>query len=170
MNPGLEQVRAAVAARLWRRPGSLRRATAFSPRLGQARTTSPVAAVGLRTGESRGGALGSYLGHPAGPGQPRRCREVYGMRLDLTLTLDIYAPARKRRRRVRPAPWNTLHQVVLQGLPSGLRSPRELQLGGGRVGPETTAMFLRRGSSCRASAYFAATATEDGLRGSPTLY
>ena len=53
----------------------------------------------------------------------------------------------------------TLHQVMLEGLPSGLR-PTELRWEEA-VWDETTAMFLRRGSfSC--SAYFVATATEEG--------
>ena len=59
MNPGLEQVRAAMAAALEK--AGVRAATAFPGGWAKA-YDEPVAAVGLRTGESRGGALGSYLG------------------------------------------------------------------------------------------------------------
>ena len=115
MNPGLEQVRAAMAAALEK--AGVRAATAFPGGWAKA-YDEPVAAVGLRTGESRGGALGSYLGTRLDP-TDQTCREVYGMQLDLTLSLDIYAPARMGAAGCDGA-LETLHQVVLQGLPSGL--------------------------------------------------
>ena len=106
----------------------------------------------------RGGTLGSYLGTRLDP-TDQTCREVYGMQLDLTLSLDIYAPARMGAAGCDGA-LETLHQVVLQGLPSGLK-PRELKWEEAVWDPDT-AMFLRRGSlTC--DAYFTATISEDGL-------
>ena len=140
MNPGLEQVRAAMAAALEK--AGVRAATAFPGGWAKA-YDEPVAAVGLRTGESRGGALGSYLGTRLDPAD-QTCREVYGMQLDLTLSLDIYAPARMGAAGCDGA-LETLHQVVLQGLPSGLK-PRELKWEEAVWDPDT-AMFLRRDSS-----------------------
>ena len=155
MNPGPEQVRAAMAAALEK--AGVRAATAFPGGWAKA-YDEPVAAVGLRTGESRGGALGSYLGTRLDP-TDQSCREVYGMQLDLTLSLDIYAPARMGAAGCDGA-LETLHQVVLQGLPSGLK-PRELKWEEAVWDPDT-AMFLRRGSlTC--DAYFTATISEDGL-------
>ena len=81
------------------------------------------------------------------------------MQRDLTLSLDIYAPARMGAAGCDGA-LETLHQVVLQGLPSGLK-PRELKWEEAVWDPDT-AMFLRRGSlTC--DAYFTATISEDGL-------
>lgn len=81
------------------------------------------------------------------------------MRLELKLSLDIYAPAS-----VGAAGCDKtlegLHQVMLEGLPSGLR-PSELRWEE-TVWDQDTAMFLRRGSlSC--GAYFTAAATEEGV-------
>ena len=54
---------------------------------------------------------------------------------------------------------DTLHRVMLEGLPTGLK-PAELRWEE-TAWDEATSMFLRRGSlSC--SAYFVATATEEG--------
>ena len=112
-----------------------------------------MAAVGLRTGESRGGAMGRYLGQT-----PDR-REVYGLRLELTLSMDLYSPAELGAPGCDSA-LETLHQVMLSGLPAGLR-PAELRWEE-TVWDEDTAMFVRRGSlSC--GAYFTAEASEDGV-------
>ena len=154
MNRGLEQVRDAVAAAL--EQAGLAVCPAFSPGWAK-RYAVPVAAVGLRSGESRSDAFNSYLGRQLDP-DTQAPQELYGMRLDMTLSLDIYAPAESGAAGCDRA-LNTLHQVMLEGLPSGLR-PTELRWEEA-VWDETTAMFLRRGSfSC--SAYFVATATEEG--------
>ena len=85
---GLEQVKAAIAKAL-EQAGTAARA-AYAP--GWARSyEEPVVAVGLRMGESRGGAMGGYLGEQVDP-ETLACREIYGMRLELTLSLDIYSP------------------------------------------------------------------------------
>lgn len=147
---GLEQVKQAVAGALNQAGLAVR--TAFDPGWA-ARCDGPVAAVGLRTGESRGGAMGRYLGQT-----PDR-REVYGLRLELTLSMDLYSPAELGAPGCDSA-LETLHQVMLSGLPAGLR-PAELRWEE-TVWDEDTAMFVRRGSlSC--GAYFTAEASEDGV-------
>ena len=147
---GLEQVKQAVAGALNQAGRAVR--TAFEPGWA-ARCDRPVAAVGLRTGESRGGAMGRYLGQT-----PDR-REVYGLRLELTLSMDLYSPAELGAPGCDSA-LETLHQVMLSGLPAGLR-PAELRWEE-TVWDEDTAMFVRRGSlSC--GAYFTAETSEDGV-------
>ncbi len=147
---GLEQVKQAVAGALNQAGLAVR--TAFEPGWA-ARCDRPVAAVGLRTGESRGGAMGRYLGQT-----PDR-REVYGLRLELTLSMDLYSPVELGAPGCDSA-LETLHQVMLSGLPAGLR-PAELRWEE-TVWDEDTAMFVRRGSlSC--GAYFTAEASEDGV-------
>ena len=147
---GLEQVKQAVAGALNQAGLAVR--TAFEPGWA-ARCDRPVAAVGLRTGESRGGAMGRYLGQT-----PDR-REVYGLQLELTLSMDLYSPAELGAPGCDSA-LETLHQVMLSGLPAGLK-PAELRWEE-TVWDEDTAMFVRRGSlSC--GAYFTAEASEDGV-------
>lgn len=147
---GLEQVKKALTQALTQ--AGLAARTAFEPGWA-ASYSAPVAAVGLRTGESRGGAMGSYLG------QTQDSQEVYGLRLELTLSLDIYCPAKLGAAGCDSA-LETLHQVMLGGLPSGLK-PTELRWEE-TVWDEDTSMFLRRGSlAC--CAYFTAEAAEDGL-------
>ena len=85
---GLEQVKAAIAEALHK--AGIATHTAYTPGWAKA-YQEPVVAVGLRTGESKGGALGSYLGQRVDP-TTMACREIYGMRLDLVLSLDIYCP------------------------------------------------------------------------------
>ena len=147
---GLEQVKAALSAALER--AGIAAQAAFSP--GWVRSYSqPVVAVGLRQGESRGGAMGRYLGQT-----PDR-REVYGLQLELTLSIDLYSPAELGAPGCDSA-LETLHQVMLSGLPAGLK-PAELRWEE-TVWDEDTAMFVRRGSlSC--GAYFTAEASEDGV-------
>ena len=147
---GLEQVKQAVAGALNQAGLAVR--TAFEPGWA-ARCDRPVAAVGLRTGESRGGAMGRYLGQT-----PDR-REVYGLRLELTLSMDLYSPAELGAPGCDSA-LETLHQVMLSGLPAGLR-PAELRWEE-TVWDEDTAMFLLP-VSLACGAYFTAAASEDGL-------
>lgn len=152
---GLEQVKRAIAGAL--EQAGISAQTAFAPGWAKA-YAGPVVAVGLRMGESRGGALNSYLGQRTDP-ETQRCQEVYGMRLELTVSLDIYCPPGEGAGRC-DGVLEGLHQVVLDGLPAGLR-PVELKWEEA-AWDEDTAMFLRRGSlSC--SAFFTAAASEDGL-------
>ena len=151
---GLEQVKDAISAALEK--AGVRAQTAYAPEWAKA-YSEPVVAVGLRTGESRGGALSSYLGQRTDP-RTQVCQEVYGMRLELTLSLDIYCPPEAGAAGGEGV-LETLHQIMLEGLPAGLR-PTELKWEEASWDMDT-AMFLRRGSlAC--SAYFIAAASEDG--------
>ena len=152
---GLEQVKTAVARAL--ESAGIRVQAAYTPGWAKA-YQRPVVAVGLRTGESRGSALSSYLGRRTDPGT-QVCQEIYGMRMDLTLSLDIYCPPEEGAAGCDSA-LETLHRVMLGSLPSGLR-PTELKWE--ETGwDEDTAMFLLP-VSLACGAYFTAAASEDGL-------
>lgn len=151
MSSAIEQAKRALCAALER--AGLQAETAFTPERAAARE-SAVAVVGLRRGESRGGGLSSYLGRRQ---EGSRWREIYGLRMELTLSLDLYAPAELGAAGCDRA-LETLHQVMLEGLPSGLR-PKELCWEEAAWDQET-AMFLRRGS-LRCEAVFTAQAEED---------
>ncbi len=150
---GLEQVKSAIADAL--KKAGISAHTAYSPGWAKA-YQDPVVAVGLRTGESKGGALGSYLGQRVDP-DTLDCQEIYGMQLELVLSLDIYCPPGEGAGRC-DSVLEALHQVMLKGLPSGLR-PAELKWEE-TVWDGDTSMFLRRGSlAC--SAFFVAETTEE---------
>lgn len=150
---GLEQVKTAIANALEK--AGVAAHTAYTP--GWARAyQEPVVAVGLRTGESKGGALGSYLGQRVDP-DTHACQEIYGMRLDLVLSLDIYCPPGEGAGRCDDV-LETLHQVMLNGLPSGLR-PTELKWEE-TVWDGDTSMFLRQGSLACGAFFVAETAEE----------
>ena len=101
--------------------------------------------------------MGGYLGEQVDP-ETLACREIYGMRLELTLSLDIYCPPEAGAAGGEGV-LETLHQIMLEGLPTGLR-PTELKWEEASWDPDTS-MFLRRGSlAC--SACFIAAAEEDG--------
>ena len=151
MSSALEQVKQALSGALER--AGLEARTAFAPGRAPA-YEKPVAVVGLRRGESRGGGLSSYLGLQRAGSE---WREVYGLRMELTLSLDLYAPAELGASGCDEA-LEVLHRVMLEGLPAGLR-PRELSWEE-TVWDKETSMFLRRGSlSCEA--VFTAQAEED---------
>lgn len=151
---GLEQVKEALSAALER--SGLTTRTAYAPGWSKLYDT-PVVAIGLRTGESKPGALSHYLGQRTDP-QTLNPQEVYGLRLDLTLSLDIYAPPQEGTSGC-DGVLETLHQLMLEGLPSGLK-PAELKWEEASWDADTS-MFLRRGSlTC--GAYFTAAASEDG--------
>ncbi len=152
---GLEQVKTALAGAL--KNAGIAAHTAYSP--GWAKSYhEPVVAIGLRTGESRGGAMGSYMGQRVNP-DTLDCQEVYGMRLELVLSLDIYCPPGEGAGRCDYV-LEALHQVMLNGLPSGLR-PIELKWEE-TVWDGDTPMFLRRGSlAC--GAFFVAETSEEQL-------
>lgn len=152
---GLEQVKSALAAALEKAGISAR--IAYAPGWA-AGYQDPVVAVGLRTGESKGGALGSYLGQRLDP-DTQTSRELYGMSLVLTLSMDIYCPPGEGAGRCDEV-LEKLHQVMLEGLPTGLRLT-ELKWEE-TVWDKDTSMFLRRGSlTCRA--FLVAEVSEDGL-------
>lgn len=151
---GLEQVKSALSGALERAGIAAR--TAYEPGWASA-YDKPVVAVGLRTGESRGGALSSYLGQRVDP-DTLASQEVYGLRLELTLSVDIYCPPANGAAGC-DSVLDALHRIMLEGLPSGLR-PTELKWEEAAWDKDTS-MFLRRGSlAC--TAFFVAAASEDG--------
>lgn len=154
MNQGLEQVRTAIVQALERSGAAA--VSSFLP--SRAETyDKPVIAVGFRAGESRSAALGSYLGVKISPDTLLPV-ELYGVQLELTLSLDIYSPISAGAIGCEET-LPRLHQVMLDGLPSGLK-PTGLKWEE-TVWDDGTNMFLRRGSlSC--TAYFIAAAEEDG--------
>ncbi len=155
MTQGLAQVKKAVVKALTGR--GLQAVTAFAPDWAKD-YRAPVAAVGLRTGESQGGALHSYLGSQVDR-DTQRYRELYGMRLTMTLSVDLYAPASLGAAGCDEA-LETLHQAVLHGLPSGLR-PESLTWDE-TVWDRDNGMFLRR-CSLTTDAFFTAETGEEGL-------
>lgn len=150
----LEQVKTALKEAVESAGG--RAVLAFPPEEAK-RYDVPVVAVGLRTGESRGAALQSYLGLRTDP-DTLLSREVYGMRLELTVSLDVYAPASLGAAGCDGA-LETLHTAVLRELPRGL-APGELKWEDA-VWDGDTAMFLRKGS-LQCAAFFTAERSEDG--------
>lgn len=153
MSSAIEQVKHALRCALEK--AGLQTRAAFAP--GQAVAyEGPVAAVGLRRGESRGSGLSSYLGRQRTGGG---WREVYGLRMDLTLSLDLYAPADMGAAGCDQA-LELLHRVMLEGLPAGLR-PKELSWEEA-VWDKDTSMFLRRGS-LHCEAVFTAETEEDNI-------
>ena len=153
MNQSLEQVRTAITEALAR--SGTRAVGSFLPEKA-AEYSTPVVAVGFRAGESRQAALGSYLGQKIDPATLLPV-ELYGVQLDLTLSLDIYSPISAGAAGCE-AITPKLHQVMLEGLPSGLKA---LQLNWEEiVWDDSINMFMRRGSlAC--TAYFIAAAEED---------
>lgn len=151
---GLEQVKRAVKDALVK--NGVRAEAAYPPDWAK-NYDAPVVAVGIRTGESKSGAMCHYLGSRVDP-VSRECKEVYGLRLDLTLSLDIYSPAGSGAAGCDQA-LEKLHQVMLEGLPTGLK-PSELKWEE-TVWDRDSSMFLRRGSlAC--GAFFTAAGDEDG--------
>lgn len=154
MKQGLEQVKQAIIQALT--AAGAKAAAAFSP--GWAKQYDcPVVAVGFRTGESRGAAMGNYLGQQLDPAT-QMTREIYGTQLDLTLSMDIYSPAAAGAAGCDET-LPLLHQVMLEGLPAGLK-PLELKWEE-TAWDESTGMFLRRGSLL-CSACFIAEASDEG--------
>ena len=151
MSSAIEQVKRTLCLAL--EGAGLRTRMSFEPSWAPA-CREPVAVVGLRRGESRGGGLSSYLGRQR---SGSRWREIYGLRMELVLSLDLYAPAELGAAGCDRA-LELLHRAVLEGLPSGLR-PRELSWEEA-VWDKDTSLFLRRGS-LRCEAVFTAEAEED---------
>jgi len=151
---GLEQVKAAVATAIQNAGG--RTVDAFPPDRAKC-FRSPVVAVGLRTGSSAGGALQCYLGQSVDP-VSLAPRDVYGLHLDITLSLDIYSPPSLGAAACDQT-LEILHNAVLHFLPSGLK-PSKLSWDDA-VWDNDSAMFLRKGSlAC--SAFFTASSGNDG--------
>lgn len=146
----LTQLRDAVLRALQR--GGLQAEPAF-PEHWASDGTTPLATVSLGAADGKNLAFCGYLGQledAAG-----RIREVYGKRLEGTITLELRA---RRAGDCRQA-CETASAILLGGLPEGIR-PGELSWEG-LVWERETELFLRRGS-LRCEALFLAQEPEDG--------
>lgn len=146
----LRQIRDAVIAAL--RDAGLEAEAAFPAKWAAERKT-PLATVAV--GAAEGKALGfcGYLGETRGPGG--EVREVYGKRLEGTITVDL----RAERAAVCDDGGETAAAVLLGGLPEGIQ-PGELSWEA-LAWEKETGLFLRRGK-LRCEALFLAEAGEDG--------
>ena len=121
MNSGLEQVKAAIILALEKS------GTVAVPALAPGRAKSydtPVVAVGFRMGESRSIAMNNYLGQQIDP-DSQTVREVYGMQLELLLSMDIFSPVELGAQGCEDT-LTALHRVMMEGLPAGIK-PTELK-------------------------------------------
>ena len=148
---GLDQVKVAIAAALER--AGLRAVTAFGPKRLEA-YGGPVVTVGVRRGECRQAGLWDYLGEREEKGARR---EIYGRRLDITLSLDAWADAETGAERCQQA-LERAYEAVLNGLPAGIR-PGEMVWEEVKWDRET-GMFLRRGT-LQCGVYLLAAAREE---------
>ena len=146
----LRQIRDAVTAAL--RDGGLAAETAF-PAKWAAERKAPLATVAV--GAAEGKALGfcGYLGESRDASG--EVREVYGKRLEGTITVDV----RAGRALDCEDGGETAAAVLLGGLPEGIR-PGELSWEA-LAWEKETGLFLRRGK-LRCEALFLAEAGEDG--------
>lgn len=146
----LRQMRDAVLRAL--REGGLAAEAAFPPHwAGEGKTALATVAVGAAEGKNIG--FSGYLGEREDPSG--QVREVYGKRLEGTVTVDVWA----QRAADCEDGGETAAEVLLGGLPEGLR-PGELSWEG-LAWDKKTGLFLRRGR-LRCEALFLAEAGEDG--------
>lgn len=135
---GLEQVKRAVAAALER--AGVRAVTAWEPEVLK-RYDGAVVAVGVRRCVCEQAGLWDYLGEETAAGGGSR--EVYGRRLELTLSLDAWADASVGALACQAA-LERACEALAAGLPAGLKA--------GEMAWEAvewdgeTGMFLRRGT------------------------
>ena len=105
----------------------------------------PVTAVGVESVQGRTAGLGGYLGERWDP-ESGTVREVYGMQMDVTVLLEIRAPAAADCEQTMEAAAG----VLMNALPAGLR-PGEMNWQG-ISWDKANGMFLRKGTlQCRAA-------------------
>ena len=145
----LRQIRDAVIGAL--RDGGLAAEAAFPAHWTQERKTAlATVAVGAAAGKNIGFA--GYLGETRDP--DGTVREVYGRRLEGTVTVDVWA----ERARVCEEGGETAAAVLLSGLPEGIR-PGELSWEA-LAWDKKMGLFLRRGK-LRCEALFLAESGEE---------
>ena len=150
---GLEQVKTALTAALER--AGITAVKEYGPE--RIRDyAGAVITVGTRRGESRQAGLCDYLGEQEDPETGRRA-EVYGRRLDITLSLDAWADRAAGAAACQEA-LEACHEALLSGLPAGLR-PGDMTWEEVRWDQEA-GMFSQRGT-LRCAAYLTATAQDE---------
>ena len=150
---GLEQVKSAVVETL-RRGGLNAEAEFAREQLG--RYDGAVISVGVRRGECRQAGFCDYLGITADQ-ETGVSREIYGRRLDISLSLDAWAGKDSGAAACQEA-LERAHGILLEGLPAGIR-PGEMtweEAGWDR----DAGMFLRKGT-LQCAAYLLAEMRED---------
>lgn len=149
---GLNQVCAAVLESL--RAAGLTAVAAYD---GAAkRYGGPVVAAGVESVQGQPAGLGGYLGQRR-DSKTGAAREVYGMQMDVTVSLEVRAPDAAGCEDA----METAVGVMMEGLPAGLR-PGEMNWKG-ISWDRANGMFLRTGTvRCRA-AFTAEAADEDGV-------
>lgn len=145
----LRQIRDAVIAAL--RDGGLAAEAAFPPKWAAEQKT-PLATVAVGAVEGKNIGLCGYLGETRDPSG--EVREVYGKRLEGTVTVDVWA---ERATECQDG-GEIAAAVLLGGLPQGIR-PGELSWEA-MAWDRETGLFLRRGR-LRCEALFLAEAGED---------
>ena len=147
---GLEQVRQAVIDAL--RAAGLTAIPAFAGQAAQ--YDSAVVAVDVGAVSGKPAARGSYLGGTHDPGVGT-VRELYGCRLDLTLTLGVWAP---KGADCETACETAAETLLTGGLPSGLRLGE--QRWEGVSWDKSNKLFLRKGQA-EAKGFFIAVVDEE---------
>ena len=147
---GLNQVRQAIIDAL-----SAAGLTAVPAFEGQAkRYDTAVVAVDVGAVSGKPAAMGSYLGESCNP-EEGTVRELYGCRLDLTLTLGVWAP---RAADCEIACETAAQTLLTGGLPSGLRLGE--QRWEGVCWDKSNKLFLRKGQ-VEAKGFFIAVVDEE---------
>ena len=150
---GLEQVKASLAATL--NQAGIAAVTEYGPKTLK-RYHGAVVTIGLRRGESRQVGLCDYLGEQEEQETGVR-REVYGRRLDITLSLDTWA-GREIGAAACQCALEQIHDVLLTDLPAGIR-PGDMTWEEVRWN-QTADMFQQQGT-LQCSAYLTATTQEE---------
>lgn len=117
--------------------------TAF-PAVSKKRFAVPVAAIGVRRGESVSAGFSEYMGERFDESMGTYC-EVYGKKLELTLGLDIYAP----RESGAGACLDTAAKIIsaLPVLPSGVKV-KSFSCGEPGFDPKTEMFLLKTELHC----------------------
>ena len=147
------QVRSEIVSRL--KAAGLDAAEAYEDERFRERSGS-VVAVGAKQAELAHAGLMNYLGEQY-DAESGRTVEVYGRKLKMAASLDVYAPRRKGARGCEQTA-EAVSEALLDGLADGLTLD-ELSLEKTEW-DEEYGMFVRRGTA-RCTAYFVATADEE---------
>lgn len=120
------------------------------------RHTDAVCVVGMREETITESGLMAYLGKHTDE-TTQEVKEVYGRRLRLRLSLDVYAPREQKAAGCESAA-EKVTQALLTVLPEGLRAK---EIGWEETGWDKVSGRFRRRGSAEYEAYFAAEAAED---------
>lgn len=144
-----------ICASAWLKAAGLDAAEAYEDERFRERSGS-VVAVGAKQAELAHAGLMNYLGEQY-DAESGRTVEVYGRKLKMAASLDVYAPRRKGARGCEQTA-EAVSEALLDGLADGLTLD---ELSWEKTEwDEEYGMFVRRGTA-RCTAYFVATADEE---------